>query len=173
MNYVRTACRNRVNKLIEDTKAIYFKNKLENIKNSKEGWKTINLLLNKKSKSTQIHEIKDGDNIVTGDKTLASAFNNYFSKTGSNLSKKLPSNNIDPLSYVKPVSEVFNLTNISKADLKREISKAKSGKSAGLDKISNKLLEIHACSNPSPLTKSMQLYFRNYMKYYYMKKNLH
>ena len=26
-------------------------------------------------------------------------------------------------------------------------------------------LEIHACSNPSPLTKSMQLYFRNYMKY--------
>ena len=29
------------------------------------------------------------------------------------------------------------------------------------------LLEIHACSNPSPLTKSMQLYFRNYMKYLY------
>ena len=28
-------------------------------------------------------------------------------------------------------------------------------------------LEIHACSNPSPLTKSMQLYFRNYMKYLY------
>ena len=110
-------CRNRVNKLIEDTKATYFKNKLENIKNSKEGWKTINLLLNKKPKSTQIHEIKDGDNILTGDKNLASAFNNYFSKIGSNLSKKLPSNNIDPLSYVKPVSEVFNLTNISKADL--------------------------------------------------------
>ena len=29
------------------------------------------------------------------------------------------------------------------------------------------ILEIHACSNPSPLTKSMQLYFRNYMKYSY------
>ena len=99
------------------TKAIYLKNKLENIKNCKEGWKTINLLLNKKSKSTQIHEIKDGDNIVTGDKNLASAFNNYFSKIGSNLSKKLPSNDIDLLSYVKPVCEVFNLTNISKADL--------------------------------------------------------
>ena len=28
------------------------------------------------------------------------------------------------------------------------------------------ILEIHACSNPSPLTKSMQLYFRNYMKYF-------
>ena len=28
-------------------------------------------------------------------------------------------------------------------------------------------LEIHACSNPSPLTKSMQLYFRNYMKYFH------
>ena len=32
-------------------------------------------------------------------------------------------------------------------------------------KKSNYILEIHACSNPSPLTKSMQLYFRNYMKY--------
>ena len=30
---------------------------------------------------------------------------------------------------------------------------------------SGNLLEIHACSNPSPLTKSIQLYFRNYMKY--------
>ena len=28
-------------------------------------------------------------------------------------------------------------------------------------------LEIHSFSNPSPLTKSMQLYFRNYMKYLY------
>ena len=28
-----------------------------------------------------------------------------------------------------------------------------------------RVLGIHACSNPSPLTKSMQLYFRNYMKY--------
>ena len=65
-------CRNRVNKLTKVTKATYFKNKLENIENSKEGWKAINLLLNKKSKSKQIHEIKDGDNTVTGDKNLAS-----------------------------------------------------------------------------------------------------
>ena len=28
------------------------------------------------------------------------------------------------------------------------------------------LLEIHARSNPLPLTESMQLYFRNYMKYF-------
>ena len=32
-------------------------------------------------------------------------------------------------------------------------------------KFLNILLGIHACSNPSPLTNSMQLYFRNYMKY--------
>ena len=41
---------------------------------------------------------------------------------------------------------------------------------ASMQKLPNALgkntkLEIHACSNPSPLTKSMQLYFRNYMKY--------
>ena len=45
-------------------KAIYFKNKLESTTNSKEGWRTINLLLNKKSKSTLINELKIGDSIV-------------------------------------------------------------------------------------------------------------
>ncbi len=52
-------------KLIKDTKATYFKNKLESTTNSKEGWRTINLLLNKKSKSTLINELKVGDSIVT------------------------------------------------------------------------------------------------------------
>ncbi len=136
-------CRNRVNKLIKDTKtkATYFKNKLESTTNSKEGWRTINLLLNKKSKSTLINELKVGDSIVTGDKNSAAAFNNYFSIIGENLSENLSCNNTDPLNYVTPVTEVFELKNITMDELRCEISKAKAGKSTGLDEISNKLLK--------------------------------
>ena len=134
-------CRNRVNNLIKDTKAIYFKNKLESTTNSKEGWRTINLLLNKKSKSTLINELKIGDSIVTGDKNIATAFNNYFSTIGEKLSENLSCNNTDPLNYVTPVTEVFELNNITMDELRCEIFKAKAGKSTGLDKISNKLLK--------------------------------
>ena len=45
------------------------------------------------------------------------------------------------LDYVIPGSEVFKVTDISSAEVKDEISKAKDGKSAGLDKISQKLLK--------------------------------
>ena len=127
--------------LTTDTKAIYFKNKLESTTNSKEGWRTINLLLNKKSKSILINELKIGDSIVTGDKNIAKAFNNYFSTIGEKLSENLSCNITDPLNYVTPVTEVFELNNITMDELRCEIFKAKAGKSTGLDKISNKLLK--------------------------------
>ncbi|CAB4038282.1 RNA-directed DNA polymerase from transposon BS, partial [Paramuricea clavata] len=86
----------------KDTKAIYFKNKLESTTNT---------------------------------------FNNYFSTIGEKLSENLSCNNTDPLNYVTPVTEVFELNNITMDELRCEIFKAKAGKSTGLDKISNKLLK--------------------------------
>ena len=97
--------------------------------------------MNKKSKSTLINELKIGDSIVTGDKNIATAFNNYFSTIGEKLSENLSCNNTDPLNYVTPVTEVFELNNITMDELRCEIFKAKAGKSTGLDKISNKLLK--------------------------------
>ena len=92
-------------------------------------------------KSTLINEFKIGDSIVTGDKNIATAFNNYFSTNGEKLSENLSCNNTDPLNYVTPVTEVFELNNITMDELRCEIFKAKAGKSTGLDKISNKLLK--------------------------------
>ena len=48
---------------------------------------------------------------------------------------------MDHLGYVIPGSEVFKSKHISSVEVKNEISKAKDGKSAGVDKISNKLLK--------------------------------
>ena len=133
-------CRNNLNQLIKNTKAEYFKHKLENSKNCKDGWKTINELLNKKSKSTIINKIKTENVEVTGDKNIADEFNRYFSTIGPKLGDNFPSSEINPMSYVTPSSQVFNFRNITFEDIKNEISKIKNEKSAGLDKISNKLL---------------------------------
>ncbi len=134
-------CRNNLNRLIKDTKSNYFKHKLENSKNSKEGWKVINELLNKKSKSTIINELKNEHTTVTGDKNIADEFNKFFSTIGPKLCENLPNNNIDPLSYIAPGSNIFSFKDFTYADVKYEIDKTKVKKSAGLDKISNKLLK--------------------------------
>ena len=53
----------------------------------------------------------------------------------------MPSNNINPASYVTHSSQLFNFRNITLTEVKDEIGKIKDDKCAGLDKISNKLLK--------------------------------
>ena len=132
-------CRNNLNRLIKNTKAKYFKNKLENSKNCKDGWKAINDLLKKRSKSTIINKIKTEHLEVTGDKNIAEEFTRYFPTIGPKLGDNLPSSDINPMSYVTHSSQVFNSRNIIFTEVKNKISKIKDGKSACLDKISNKL----------------------------------
>ena len=77
--------KNYVNRLIKATKEDYFKTKLGNAKNSYHSWQAINSLLNKKSKTTEIPELKIGNKSVKGDENIAFCFNEYFSTIGPNL----------------------------------------------------------------------------------------
>ena len=77
---------------------------------------------------------------MTADKIIAEEFNRYFSTIGPKLGDNLPSSDINPMSNVAHTSQVFNFRDITLMKVKKEISKIKDGKSAGLDKISNKLL---------------------------------
>ena len=56
--------KNYVNRLIKASKEDYFKTKLGNAKNSYDSWQAINSLLNKKSKATEIPELKIGNKSV-------------------------------------------------------------------------------------------------------------
>jgi hypothetical protein len=47
-------CRNELNKIIKATKVQFYNTKLQNSENSKEGWDTLNNLLNRKSKKPQL-----------------------------------------------------------------------------------------------------------------------
>ena len=65
---------------------------------------------------------------------------NNFARLGLS-SKYTYSNNHDPLKYVQPSSSQFMFRQISEKELIYASSKIKLNKSAGLDKISNKLLK--------------------------------
>ena len=134
-------CRNQINRLIRNTKGHYYKTKLENSKGSKDSWKYINELLNRKQNTSAISQLKIDGQIVTGPKNVANEFNKYFCEIGPRLAQNIPSNNHDPLKYVRPSSSEFMFRQISEKELINALSKTKLNKSAGLDKISNKLLK--------------------------------
>ena len=59
--------------------------------NMKVTWKLINGLINKKSKGKQISTEFNGDESkITGDKTIANGFNNFFVNIGPSLAKRIP-----------------------------------------------------------------------------------
>ncbi len=133
-------CRNEVNRRIKVAKTNYYKTSLENSTNSKDSWNIINGLLNKKSKTTSINEPIINQNKITGDKNIANEFNNFFCKIGPQLAENIPPSYFDPLHYVIPVTNVFELKNITRAELMSVLKKIKASKAPGLDKISGKLL---------------------------------
>ena len=133
-------CRNEVNRCIKDAEINYYKTSLENSTNSKDNWNIINELLNKKSKTTSIKELIIHHKI-TDDKDIANELNNFFCKIGPQLAENIPRSDLDPLYYVTPEKNVFELRNVASAELVSVLKKTKVSKSSGLDKISSKLLK--------------------------------
>ena len=78
---------------------------------------------------------------MTGPENIANEFNKYFCEIGPKLAQNIPSNNHDPFKYIQPSSSQFMFRQISGKELINALSKIKLNKSAGLDKISNKLLK--------------------------------
>ncbi len=134
-------CKNQLNRCIKETKKLYYNSKLATSTNSKESWRTINELLSRQSKATTINEVNVNGKSIAGDKDIANEFNKYFSEIGKKLAKEIPHHDIDPLSYVTPVSNSFTFKNISKEELSYVISSMKTSKSAGIDKISIRLMQ--------------------------------
>ena len=107
-------CKNKLNNLIKESKNEYFRNKLSNAENSKESWQTINELLNKKPKTTEVKELDINGQLFADDDEIADAFNHYFSTIGSTLSDKTIGNGIDPMRFVTPIDgSLFNFINIA------------------------------------------------------------
>ena len=106
----------RINRLIRNTKG-HYKTKLENSKGSKDSWKYINELLNRKQNTSAISQLKIDGQIVTGPENMANEFNKYFCQIGPKLAQNIPSNNHDPLKYIKPNSSQFLSRQISGKDL--------------------------------------------------------
>ena len=83
--------RNKVNNLGNQLKWDYFINKSARCKgNLKDSWKTINVLLNKRSKTTNVNCIDVEVRNVTDNNGIARSMKNFFYSIGKKLSEDIP-----------------------------------------------------------------------------------
>ena len=83
--------RNPFNSLNRNLKREYFSNKIVLEKgNLKETWKTLNLLLNKRSKTTNVESLNVDGEVITENSNIARSMNECFCSGGRNPSVKIP-----------------------------------------------------------------------------------
>ena len=76
--------RNQVNRENERLKQQYFSNEIKTVEGDIKGtWKTVNKLLNKRSKTTEIPYLEEDGEIITDPQNTADKLNTYFSTTGN------------------------------------------------------------------------------------------
>ena len=132
--------RNKVNSLKVQLKKQYFFTKISECKgNLKESWKTINELLNKRSKSCNIDCIKDSGNAIVNRKEISNTMNNFFCTIGEKLASKIDATPNPLLSgdYGDTNNNIgFRFRTIEVQEIRDALAKAKTSKSFGNDNIS-------------------------------------
>ena len=140
--------RNKVNKLNTDLKCELFTNKIASQKGDvRNTWKTINTVVNKKSKPTQISIAAlqvDGRQVYDND-SIAESMNRFFCSIGNTLSDKIPktSNPLLENEYsVNPQNLRFKFEAINRSQLERVFGNFKTSKGSCPDGIANYFLKI-------------------------------
>ena len=108
--------RNKVTNTNQKLKRDFFSNKIKTFEgNLKETWKTINQMINKRSKTTHISSLKDDDKDITDSQQIADAMNQYFCSIGEKLSNKIPLKRNPLLSgnvSINQHSKIFRFKNV-------------------------------------------------------------
>ena len=138
--------RNKVNKVNIDLKRDYFTNKITfhegDIKNT---WKTINLVLNTKSKTTQIATLDVDGKKISNHEAIAEHMNTYFCNIGQDLSKKIPATPnplLEGKYSVNPEGTTFHFQPVNSNQVACVLGKFKTSMGFGTDCIANHFLKI-------------------------------
>ena len=138
--------RNKVNTMNSHLKKQYYTDKISSCQgNMKESWKTINELLNKRSKSSNIECLKDLGTETVHKKEISNVMNNFFCSVGKDLANKIapvPNPLLSGDYEVNKDRAEFNLKTIEVKDIRAAFAKVKTTKSFGIDNISSYFLKL-------------------------------
>ena len=127
----------------------YFSNKIALEKgNLKETWKTLNLLLNKRSKTTNVESLNVDGEVITENLNIARSMNEFFCSVGRNLSVKIPQQPNPLLSGEYKINESteqpteFKFHPVDVTTINRALDKMKKSLGFGSDGIASNFLKI-------------------------------
>ena len=102
----------------------------------KETWKILNGLINKKSKGKQISTEFNGDESkITGNKTIANGFNNFFVNIGPSLAKRIPKCKDSLFTQFLPdkIEDTMFLQPVTEEEIMQQVKNVKNKKSKDHD----------------------------------------
>ena len=121
--------RNKNNKQNFELKRQYFLERLAQAKgNTKESWKTINQVLNKRSKSTNIDLLKGPGREIANRQEISNTMNEYFCSAGKDLASKIedaPNPMLTGKYNLNPDNKRFNFRPIVVQDIRDAMGKIK------------------------------------------------
>jgi Reverse transcriptase (RNA-dependent DNA polymerase) len=152
--------RNIYNSVLRRSKKMYFEESLYKFrKKPKKLWEVLNLANGGAKKGNKIKEILSGNTLINDDREMAQAFNNYFSRVGSDIINSIDQSNVDPLSYIpdNPNVPEFNINNTGPVHVIDVVNSMQSKSSVDCDFISMKLIKFVIYEICVPLAHIYQL----------------
>ena len=138
--------RNRVNNLNKQLKRDYFSNKIASYRGSlKDSWRSINQLLNKRSKTTNIDSVKVDDHEINKPAEVSRAMNDYFCSVGKKLRDNIPPQPNPLLSNKYTINENttnFEFNAIDATNAERAFAKMKKSLGFGSDGIASHFINV-------------------------------
>jgi hypothetical protein len=156
--------KNKLTSILRAAESNYFRCILESQqKNLKDLWKTLNVLLNRKTKQkNDINRLKLENQTVTNKQDIANAFNNYFSNIGLNLAKNIKNNVQNFKNYLKqPIEKSMFLFPTSEKEIFNIVMDMKSKSSCDIYDISMSLLKKLIQTVIKPLSHIFNLSLSN------------
>ena len=138
--------RNRINALNKQLKKEYFTSEISSFKgNKKDSRRTINELLNKRSKSSNIDTLKGSDSKTVRKKDIAWEMNSFFSSIGKELADKIGAVSNPFLSgslVVNKSNAIFQFKVNEVQELRDALAKVKTTKGFRIDNITSLFLKL-------------------------------
>ena len=135
------------------TKRNYFCNKINdsvqsNDNSIRQSWSLINNILGRKKKThTSVSELIVDDVVVSGNRSIAESFNDFFVNIGTKLASEIENDSPEETlmnNHTPSLKSTFTFTEICTAEVISVIRNLKTSKSTGIDNIPAKILKISA-----------------------------
>lgn len=160
-NFYKSYC-NILKKCIQKSKEKYYHETFNNLKNNtKKIWKTINEIVNIKSKiSSSPNLIKVNGVNITNPKEIANHFNTFFRNVGPDLAKEIPPTHHNFKDFLTtPNQNSFHIDPCTQDEVLNLISNLSPSNAVGLDNIPTKIIKISKHIISPYLTRIFNLSF--------------